>query len=92
MTARHAGIPGEWFPLRASGWIVSLCLHGSIIFLTGLLVAKIGLAPPSTLFHWDVTVVGPQALTATIPTSLQASATSSEATKPNVRSTPSSAL
>lgn len=91
MTARHAGILGEWFPLRVSGWIVSLCVHGSIIFLTGLLVAKIGLAPPSTLFHWDVTVVSPQASTATIPAALQASVTSSEATKPNVRSTHSSA-
>lgn len=91
MTARHAGIPGEWFPLRASGWIVSLCLHGSIIFLTGVLVANIGLAPPSTLFHWDVTVVSPQASTATIPASLQSSVTSSEATKPHVRSTHSSA-
>lgn len=91
MTARHAGIPGEWFPLRASGWIVSLCLHGSIIFLTGLLVAKIGLAPPSTLFHWDVAVVSPQTSTAAM-TSLQPPVTSSEATKPNVRSTSSSVV
>ena len=49
MTARHAGILGDLFRLRSSGWIISLCLHGSIIFLSGLLAAQIGLAPPIIL-------------------------------------------
>ncbi len=90
MTARHASMPGEWLPIRASAWIVSLCLHGSFIFLTGLLVARIGLAPPSTLFHWDVTVV-PQASTATIPTSLQAPLASSQTSKAHIHTTLSNA-
>lgn len=59
MTTQHPGIPGDLFRLRTSGWIVSLSLHVGIIFLAGLLVAKIRLAPPSPLFQWDVTVVHP---------------------------------
>lgn len=59
MTTRHADTSNEWFSLRTSGWIVSLCLHGSIIFLSGLLLAKV-VAPPSSPFHWDVTVVDSQ--------------------------------
>jgi len=60
VTAHHADTAGEWFLLRTSGWIVSLCLHGSIIFLSGLFLAKLALAPPSSSFHWDVTVVDSQ--------------------------------
>ncbi len=91
MTTRHAGIPGEFFRLRTSGWIVSLCLHGSLIFLTGLLVAKIGLAPPSPLFHWDVTVIDPPNSSPTPPASPEVPVASSKVTKPILRSTPSSA-
>ena len=58
MTAPDAGMPSELFRLHTNGWIVSLCLHGSALFLAGLFVAQIGLAPPSSLFHWDVTVIG----------------------------------
>ena len=91
MTARHAGIPGELFGLCTSGWIVSLCLHGSIIFLTGVLVAKIGLAPPSSLFHWDVTVISHHPPTPTVPASPEVPIASSKVTKPIPRNTPSSA-
>lgn len=87
MTARHAGIPGDLFRLRSSGWIISLCLHGSIIFLSGLLAAQIGLAPPSSSFHWDVTVVGPQH-TASVSTPAEAPMAFPKDIKSNSRSTP----
>lgn len=60
MTSRQPGISDPFIRFHASGWIISLCLHGSAILLAGLLVAKIGLAPPSSSFQWDVTVVGSQ--------------------------------
>ena len=60
MTSRQPGISDPFIRFHASGWIISLCLHGSAILLGGLLVAKIGLAPPSSSFQWDVTVVGSQ--------------------------------
>lgn len=59
MTAQP-GIPEPLIRFQASGWIISLCLHGTAIFLAGLLVARIGLAPSSSPFHWDVTVIGAQ--------------------------------
>lgn len=59
MTAQP-GISEPLIRFQASGWIISLCLHGTAIFLAGLLAARIGLAPPSSSFHWDVTVIGAQ--------------------------------
>ena len=59
MTDSHPGTPDAFVRLRASGWIISLCLHGTAVFLATLLASRIGLAPPSSLFHWDVTVVSP---------------------------------
>lgn len=61
MTDSHPGTPDAFVRLRASGWIISLCLHGTAIFLATLFASRIGLAPPSSLFHWDVTVVSPSA-------------------------------
>ncbi|MCE3223011.1 MAG: putative Protein TonB [Nitrospira sp.] len=84
MTAPHTEIPGEWFRLRTGGWIISLCLHGSVIFLSGVLVAKLSLAPSSSSFHWDVTVIGPQR-TASVPTPADAPMTSSRETSSNLR-------
>lgn len=60
MTAHQFGISDPFIRFHASGWIISLVLHGGAIVLAGLLVAKIGLAPPSLSFQWDVTVVGSQ--------------------------------
>ncbi len=60
MTARQPGISDPFIRFHASGWIISLGLHGSAILLAGLFVARIGLAPPSSSFQWDVTVVGSQ--------------------------------
>lgn len=57
MTDSHPGTPDAFVRLRASGWIISLCLHGTAVFLAALFASRIGLAPPSSLFHWDVTVV-----------------------------------
>ncbi len=57
MTDSHPGTPDAFVRLRASGWIISLCLHGTAVFLAALFAAKIGLAPPSSSFHWDVRVI-----------------------------------
>jgi len=62
VTASHPGTPDGFVHLRARGWIISLCLHGAAVFLAGLFVAKLSLAPPSSSFHWEVTVVAPPAL------------------------------
>lgn len=75
MTAPPAGMPDAFVRLRASGWIISLCLHGGAVFLATLFAAKIRLAPPSSSFQWDVTVVTPSASTPTLD-------------KPQVASTP----
>ena len=61
MTSRQPGISDPFIRFHASGWIISLCLHGTAVFLATLLASRIGLAPPSSLFHWDVTVVSPAA-------------------------------
>lgn len=66
MTAPHAGTPDAFVRMRASGWIISLCLHGTAVFLAALFAAKVGLAPPSSSFRWDVTVVAPPAAPSTI--------------------------
>lgn len=89
MTTRHAGMPSEFLRLRASGWIVSLCLHGSALFLAGLFAAKIGLAPPSSLFHWDVTVIGSHNPAPTPSASPDRPLASSKVTRPVQRRTPS---
>lgn len=60
MTARQPDISDPFIRFHASGWIISIGLHGSAILLAGFFVAKIGLAPPSSSFQWDVTVVGSQ--------------------------------
>ena len=69
MTAHYPGTPDAFVRLRASGWIISLCLHGTAVFLAGLFVAKIGLAPPSSSFRWDVSVVTQPAAPPTVSTS-----------------------
>jgi protein TonB len=88
VTAHYAGRPGEFFRFRISGWIVSLCLHGSIILLSGLLIAKIGLISPSSPFRWDVTIVGPQS-SSSVPTPHEASSALPKEPSPSARRTPS---
>ena len=67
MTHRTAGVPGAFIRLRASGWIISLCLHGTALVVAAMFAARVGLAPPSALFHWDVTVVNPSGAPSTTP-------------------------
>lgn len=67
MTHRTAGAPGAFIRLRASGWIISLCLHGTALVVAAMFAARVGLAPPSALFHWDVTVVNPSGAPSTTP-------------------------
>ncbi|MGB4997479.1 MAG: TonB family protein [Nitrospira sp.] len=92
MTSRQPGISDPFIRFHASGWIISLCLHGSAILLAGLLVAKIGLAPPSSSFQWDVTVVGsqPPATPAQVAPSTQPPATA--VIRPAQRNAPAAAL
>lgn len=92
MTVPHPGTPDAFVRLRASGWIISLCLHGTAVFLAGLFAAKIGLAPPSSSFHWDVTVIGaqPPAMPAQMATGAQPSAAA--AISPAQRRAPATAL
>lgn len=71
MTDSHAGTPDAFVRLRASGWIISLCLHGTAVFLAGLFVAKVGLAPPASSFHWDVTVVTPSPAPSTLSPTIE---------------------
>jgi len=72
VTHQHAGVPGAFIRLRASGWIISLCLHGTAMVVAAMLATRVGLAPPSALFHWDVTVVTPSgAPSAPLPTTDQ---------------------
>lgn len=73
---------------RAGGWIISLCLHGTAIMLAGLLIAKMRLAPSSSSFHWDVTVVASPTTTHTDSTPPSESALASAATRPVQRSMP----
>ena len=100
MTARQPGMSEPFIRLYAGGWIISLCLHGSAIVLAGFFVARIGLAPPSSTFHWDVTVIGShppapttspspstQAITPTIARPAQRSA-SVPSTRPKPSQTP----
>ena len=92
MTSRQAGISVPFIRFHASGWSTSLCLHGSAILLAGLLVAKIGLAPPSSSFQWDVTVVGsqPPATPAQVAPGAQPPATA--VIRPAQRNAPAAAL
>ena len=92
MTSRQPGISDPFIRFHASGWIISLCLHGSAILLAGLLVAKIGLAPPSSSFQWDVTVVGsqPPATPAQVAPGAQPPATA--VIRPVQRNAPAAAL
>jgi len=72
VTHRTAGVPGAFIRLRTSGWIISLCLHGTAMVVAAMFAARVGLAPPSALFHWDVTVVNPSGAPSTpSPTSDQ---------------------
>ncbi len=88
MTARGPGIPAPLIRFQASGWIISICLHGSAIFLAGLLVAKIGLPPPSSSFHWDVTVIGPQPPATNHPASPDTHTPTAKAFRPAPRTAP----
>ncbi len=56
MIARQGTLfsPGTRF--QVSGWIASLCLHSAVLFLAGLLAARMSLAPPASDFRWDVSV------------------------------------
>lgn len=91
MTAQ-AGIPESLIRFQASGWIISLCLHGSAIFLAGLLVAKIGLAPPSSSFHWDVTVIGAQPPATPAQAAPDSQTLAAEVVRPAQRRTPAATL
>lgn len=90
MTARPGGLPGEFLRLRTSGWIVSLCLHAGALFLAGLFAAKIGLAPSTYPFHWDVTVVGPDDPSPIRPALPNTSIGPSKIARPAQRSVPAS--
>ena len=78
MTAFHPGTPDPFIRMRLSGWIISLCLHGAAVMLAAFLTARIGLAPPSSSFRWDVTVVASAPATPSVTTD-----------KPQIAATPS---
>lgn len=88
MTVPHPGTPDAFVRLRASGWIISLCLHGTAVFLAGLFAAKLGLAPSSSSFHWEVTVVAPPAPSSTASISPREPAIAPKITRPAQRSVP----
>lgn len=88
MTTEHPTTHDPFVRQRAGGWIISLCLHGTAIVLAGLLIAKMGLAPPSSSFHWDVTVVASPSPTRTPSTPPSGSAVTHAATTPLQRSAP----
>lgn len=92
MTARQHGISDPFIRFHASGWIISLCLHGSAILLAGLLLAKIGLAPPSSSFQWDVTVVGSQPPATTAQVAPSAPSPVAAIVRPAQRNVPATAL
>lgn len=88
MTAQQPMTHDPFVRQRAGGWIISLCLHGTALVLAGLLVAKMGLAPPSSSFHWDVTVVASPTATRTTSTPTHESAVARSTTRPSQRSVP----
>ncbi|MEK6804601.1 MAG: energy transducer TonB [Nitrospirota bacterium] len=92
MTARQPGISDPFIRFHASGWIISLGLHGSAILLAGLFVAKIGLAPPSSSFQWDVTVVGSQPPATPAPVAPGAPPPVAAIIRPAQRNVPATAL
>ncbi len=92
MTGPHPGTPDAFVRLRASGWIISLCLHGTAVFLAGLFAAKISLAPPSSSFHWDVTVIGSQSPAAPTQVAPGAQTSAAAVIRPAQRSAPATAL
>lgn len=92
MTSRGPSLSDPLIRFQASGWIISLCLHGSAIFLAGLLVAKIGLAPPASSFHWDVTVIGSQSPATTAQATPLRQEPAQKTVRPAQRSTPATSL
>lgn len=92
MTARQPGISAPFIRFHASGWIISLCLHGSAILLAGLFVAKIGLAPPSSSFQWDVTVVASQPPATNPPATPDTQTPAAKAFKPAQRTAPATSV
>ncbi len=88
MTARHPMTHDPFVRHRAGGWLISLCLHGTALGLAGLLVAKMGLAPPSSSFHWDVSVVAPPTATRATSTPSHESAVAHSTTPPPQRTVP----
>jgi protein TonB len=85
VTALHSDTPNPFVRLRASGWIVSLCLHGTAVFLAALFAAKIGLAPPSSSFHWDVRVINSSPATLPVVESPRLQAATSTPAQPAPR-------
>ncbi len=92
MTGLHPGTPDAFVRLRASGWIISLCLHGTAVFLAGLFAAKISLAPPSSSFYWDVTVIGAQPPATPAQTAPGAHPSAAAVIRPAQRKAPATAL
>ena len=88
MTAQQPMTHDPFVRQRAGGWIISLCLHGTALVLAGLLVAKMGLAPPSSSFHWDVTVVASPTATRTTSPPQQESAVAQTTARPAQRNIP----
>lgn len=88
MTAQHHADPDAFVRLRAGGWLVSLCLHGTAILLAALFIAKIGLAPPSPSFRWDVAVVSAPNATDMPSAAPSESSATPEATGPIQRTVP----
>lgn len=91
MTAHHPASPDTFIRRRAGGWIISLCLHGTAILLAGLLAAKMGLAPPSSSFHWDVAVVTSPSSTGMPPATPSESSATPAAPSPTQRTVTSAA-
>ncbi len=88
MTARHPMTHDPFVRQRAGGWVISLCLHGTALGLAGLLVAKMGLAPPSSSFHWDVSVVASPTATRATSSLSHESAVAHSTTTPPQRTVP----
>ncbi len=91
MTVHHPASPDTFLRRRAGGWIISLCLHGTAIILAGLLVAKMGLAPPSSSFRWDVAVVTSPSSTGMPSATPSESSATPAATSPTQRTVPAEA-
>lgn len=62
----------------ATGWIVSLLLHGTLALGTFVFLQQIRLTPPTIPFSWNVTMVAPTIPTDVTPATSQQSARAAE--------------